>query len=389
MYVALAGVDAEFEPVAGGETVVLRSSPRGVFRGDLLQGTYRVTLGEAGLWVEALRRRIGRRAGLVPLAPGQTHGLHVAQVGTERRILAVPRAWRGAVSPFAVAIRFEEGIHRVISWIDEHGPQANRQILPDGDFTQTGVKWNGDGYPAPPVIRAPERSGLYYIHARTPSNDFFSFPWVVAPAKPTASIAVLASTNTWNAYNNYGGRSNYINANRLPDTPVVNARQDLDRYYDKTAFGTWKHRDEDFSPLSFDRPEPNNHMFDDPEVTDPVQGRVQCGQAPGEWRLYGWLEREGFAYDLYAEAHLHEGKLPLDAYKVLIIAVHPEYWTREMYLAVKAWVFERGGRLMYLGRQWIELRGGLRRGWDDAVPVALAKLAWGIGWHFGGWLYEI
>ena len=29
--------------------------------------------------------------------------------------------------------------------------------------------------------------------------------------------------------------------------------------------------------------------------------------------------------------------------------MHPEYWTREMYLKVKAWVFERGGRLMYLG----------------------------------------
>ena len=160
---------------------------------------------------------------------------------------------------------------------------------------------------------------------------------------------MLASTNTWNAYNNYGGRSNYINANRLPGTPVVYARQDLDRYHDKTPFGTWKHRDEEYQPLSFDRPEPNNHMFDEPEVTAPVAGRVQCGQAPGEWRLYGWLEREGFEYDLYAEAQLHDGTLPLDAYRVLIIAVHPEYWSREMYRAVKAWVFERGGRLMYLG----------------------------------------
>ena len=80
-----------------------------------------------------------------------------------------------------------------------------------------------------------------------------------------------------------------------------------------------------------------------------MQGRTQCGQAPGEWRLYGWLEREGFAYDLYAEAHLHDGSLDLDAYKVVILAVHPEYWTREMYFRMKRWVFERGGRLMYLG----------------------------------------
>jgi len=65
--------------------------------------------------------------------------------------------------------------------------------------------------------------------------------------------------------------------------------------------------------------------------------------------LLGWLEQQGYDYDLYAEAQLHDGALPLDAYRVLVIAVHPEYWTREMYLRVKQWVFERGGRLIYLG----------------------------------------
>ena len=34
---------------------------------------------------------------------------------------------------------------------------------------------------------------------------------------------------------------------------------------------------------------------------------------------------------------------------MLILNTHPEYWSAEMYRAVKRWVFERGGRLMYLG----------------------------------------
>jgi N,N-dimethylformamidase len=237
----------------------------------------------------------------------------------------------------------------MVGWIDEHGPGANKQLLPDCDFTQDGVRWNHDGYSAPPSITAPEQSGLYYLWMRTPSGRAFSFPWIVAPARPKADIAVLASTNTWNAYNNFGGRSNYVNADHLPDTPIVNSRQDLSRYQDNTPFGVWKPKDNEYQPLSFDRPEPNSHLFDDPEAVDPIQGRVQCGVAPAEWRLYAWLEQEGFEYDLYAEAQLHDGTLPLDAYRVLVIAVHPEYWTREMYLAVKAWVFERGGRLMYLG----------------------------------------
>jgi hypothetical protein len=349
MYVALADVAGEFESLRTGEITLLRSSPRGVFYGTLPAGEYRVTLSKAGYGSKASKVELGGNPPQLRLLADGLLGYmwpKWARSGetSEYRIHAVEQyqltLWRYGLRKEYVAM---------IGWVDEHGPQANRQILPDGDFTQTGVRWNQDGYPAPPLIVAPERSGLYYLWARTPSGRAFSFPWVVAPRKPSAQVAVLASTNTWNAYNNFGGRSNYVNADHLPARPVVNARQDLDRYHDPTPFGTWKAQDDEFLPLSFDRPEPNNHIFDNPEVTDPVQGRVQCGQAPGEWRLYGWLEREGIGYDLYAEAQLHDGTLDLDAYEVLILAVHPEYWTREMYLRVKKWVFERGGRLMYLG----------------------------------------
>ena len=349
MYVALADVAGEFESQETGETALLRSSPRGAFYGDLKPGRYRVTLSKSGYGAKTSASLLGgetpfqfrllRDGVLGYMWPKWVRGGEKA----EYRVHAVEQyqltLWRYG---------WKKEFVRMIGWVDEHGPQANRQVLPDGDFTQTGVRWNHDGYPSPPVIAAPERSGLYYLWARTPSGDKFSFPWIVAPLRPQATIAVLASTNTWNAYNNFGGRSNYVNPNGLPERPVVNARQDLDRYQNPAPFGTWRWKDEQYAPLSFDRPEPNNHLFDDPEVTDPVSGRVQCGQAPGEWRLLGWLEREGFDYDLYAEAQLQDGTLNLDAYRVLILSIHPEYWTREMYAAVKSWVFERGGRLMYL-----------------------------------------
>ena len=61
------------------------------------------------------------------------------------------------------------------------------------------------------------------------------------------------------------------------------------------------------------------------------------------------LEREGYAYDLYAETQFHFDQFDLDQYKILIITTHPEYWSRKMYYDVKAWVCERGGKLMYLG----------------------------------------
>ena len=240
--------------------------------------------------------------------------------------------------------------------IDEHAPRPNTQLLPDGDFTQTGVKWNTIGYPKNfmgQMAIAPERSGLYYFHVDSASGKFFSFPWVVAPRKPTAKIAVIASTNTWNAYNNFGGRSNYINASKLPETPTVNSRQDLARYAADAA-AVWSFRNEHYAPLSFDRPEPYNLVEKNCEVTDPIRGRQGCHLAPAEWRLLGWLERETFGYDFYSDHQLHAGDLDLDAYKILVISTHPEYWSRAAYERVKKWVFERGGRLMYLGGNGID-----------------------------------
>jgi N,N-dimethylformamidase len=349
MYVALPDVAGEFEYLETGEVTLLRSSPRGAFYGDLKPGRYRVTLSRSGYGSKISMADLGGESMFqFRLLPDRVLGYMWPKwvrsgEKAEYRVHSVEQyqitLWRYG---------WKKEYVRMIGWVDEHGPQANRQTLPDGDFTQGGVGWNERGFPSPPTIVAPERSGLYYLWVKTPSGEAFSFPWVVAPRQPTAKIAVLASTNTWNAYNNFGGRSNYINPTGLPDRPVVNARQELDRYREQGAFATWRWKDEQYLPLSFDRPEPHNHLFDDPTVTDPVKGRVQCGVAPGEWRLLGWLEREGFEYDFYAEAQLHDGTLDLYAYRVLMLSIHPEYWTREMYVALKRWVFERGGRLMYL-----------------------------------------
>ena len=140
---------------------------------------------------------------------------------------------------------------------------------------------------------------------------------------------ILASNITWNAYNNFGGRSNYISADELPPTPTINARQELKRYQDANH-QTWGC--DAYAPLSFERPEPINHIDPGELVTDPIEGRAACHVAPTEWRLLGWLEREGFAYDLYSETQLHHGVLDLAKYRVLVLSTHPEYWTlRHMY----------------------------------------------------------
>lgn len=235
---------------------------------------------------------------------------------------------------------------------DTFGPGGDRQILPDEDFASTGCDWNWVGRPFGAdernIITAPDKPGLHYVHLESRSGGFFNFPLIVAPAEPTADVAVLASTMDWNAYNDFGGRSNYVAAGELPAEPAVNVRQ-VSPFLRDTGGRWWSRPDDDYAPLSFDRPEPVNRIDLDEEITSPMRRFGSEHVAPATWRLLGWLEREGLPYDLYAENQLDSGVLDLDHYKVLILDQHPEYWTRRMYDTVKRWVFEHGGRLMYLG----------------------------------------
>jgi hypothetical protein len=130
--------------------------------------------------------------------------------------------------------------------------------------------------------------------------------------------------------------------------PTVYARTELIRY---VAGVEAEHGvpDEDYAPLSFRRPEPLNQIALDAVPTDPIHGRQPCHLAAAEWRLLAWLEREGYDYDLYADAQLHDGTLDLDAYSALILSTHPEYWSGQMFDRVRQWIVEDGGRLAYLG----------------------------------------
>lgn len=348
-YAAVADALLEFINPAG-DSWETRSRASGAVHVNLPPGPYRVVIQKSGYGAKV--SHLTHPAG----APHQFRLLSDSLYG-----YAWPKQARaGEQSEFRVhsveayklelwRYGWEPEFVRSLGWHDEHAPRAVMQVTPDGDYSQTGVAWNKVGYTNSvhsQHVEAPARSGLYYFRASTASGKQFSFPWVVAPAKPTAATAVLASNLTWNAYNSFGGRSNYIHADGLPPTPTVNARAELKRYSD-AGFFTW-HADE-YPPLSFDRPEPFNHIDFAEKITDPIEGRQACHLAPAEWRLLGWLEREGFEYDYYAETHLDDGTLDLAAYKVLVTAVHPEYWTRWMYDRVKRWVFGQGGKLVYLG----------------------------------------
>jgi hypothetical protein len=347
-YVALPGVHVELIGPAGSAAALSRAT--GSVHADVPPGRYEIVLAKDGY---------GAKRVTLDLPASEPHQFRL--LPDELWGYVWPKWVRGGESSeFRVhsdaAYKLElfryglvKEFIRTIGWYDEHGPRATIQITPDGDYSQTGAMWNKFGYTSPhhkQFVTAPQRSGLYYFHARNERGRFFSFPWIVAPAAPQAKLAVLASNITWNAYNSFGGRSNYIHPDRLPPTPTVNARLELNRYTNPEHVN---YMVEDYAPLSFDRPEPICSIPEHVQATDPIEGRAACHVAEAEWRLLAWLEREGFACDYYAETQLHFGQLDLDAYRVLVISTHPEYWSAQMFHRVKDWVFNRGGRLVYLG----------------------------------------
>ncbi len=348
-YVALPDAVLEFTNDAGGSWEA-RSRASGAVHVELPPGQYRVVIQKPGFGAKFSKVS-------VPTIPPH----HFRLLSDSLLGYAWPKWVRSgeesefrvhSVEPYKLELwryGWEPEFVRNMGWHDEHGPRAVMQVTPDGDYTRTGAEWNKVGY-ANSVhsqhVAGPERSGLYYFRAFTAGGRQFSFPWIVAPTKPQAALAVLASNITWNAYNAFGGRSNYIHADGLPPTPTINSRAELKRYSD-AGFFTWGANS--YPSLSFDRPEPFNHIDFTEKITDPIEGRQACHLAPAEWRLLGWLEQRGFAYDYYAETQLDSGVLDLAKYRVLVTAVHPEYWTRRMYDRVKGWVFGEGGRLVYLG----------------------------------------
>lgn len=349
-FVAIADVSIEFRSRSNSRSWATYSRSSGAVNIAVPPGKYQVTLSKPGFGGKRLELQI---------PTGKVHQFRLLSDGLlgyawPKWVKTGERSEFRVHSPEAYHLSlwrygWLKELNLELGWFDEHGPRANAQIVPDGDFSQTGVEWNKYGYANPTLLQnvtAPGKTGLYYFHARSKSGLFFSFPWIVAPERPNAKAAVLISNITWNAYNSFGGRSNYIHADQLPLCPIVNSRLELHRYTDPNYINYSR---EQYAPLSFERPELINVVSENEVVTDPMEGATGSHLAPAEWRLLGWLEREKIAHDIYAESQFHDGTIDLSQYKVLLLGPHPEYWSKQMYFRLKKWVHTQGGRLMYLG----------------------------------------
>lgn len=195
------------------------------------------------------------------------------------------------------------------------------------------------------------KPGLYSAKISDDSKREFYITWIIRPKKllqPISSdekrkrIAILASTNTWQAYNPWGGASLYA----YKEKPRF--QRDLpDQVAPKFA-----------QYVSTQRPNYEGRPV-------PRKGEKPSHLATGERYVYAWFEREKISYDLYSDLDLHQDPSLLDSYGTLCIQTHGEYWTKEMYDQLETFL-DRGGSLIYLSGNGIYWKTVIR---DNLMEV--------------------
>lgn len=130
---------------------------------------------------------------------------------------------------------------------------------------------------------------------------------VVRPPRPRGAVLVKLGTNTYQAYNDWGGYSLYTGGR------------------DETARGPM---------VSFDRPSPP-------------------GVLEYEIFLIRWLEelaaRAGFSVDYATNFDVHAEPTLMPAYRLVICGSHDEYWSREEFDAFEARIFRHGSNTIFMG----------------------------------------
>ena len=212
-----------------------------------------------------------------------------------------------SVSSFSIRIVNLADVNQTLRTIN--GLQSRAQNC-SGRFTQ-GCEWDVTA-----VVDVPTnwRSGYYAAVFPTSFGERY-VPFVVRENIPasTSSIAVLASTHTWQAYNEFGGRSTYPNT-----SPSRAVRITYDRpYHGENGLGRYE---------AFDR-----HFVD-------------------------WMTSEGRAFEAITDVDL-EDPTALSGYRVLVIPGHSEYWTASARNHVQQFIANGGHVALLNGNSmWWQIR---------------------------------
>ena len=213
-------------------------------------------------------------------------------------------------TPFSIKI-YREGTPRTLMMtVSNVSAQAHSC---DGGYA-TGCNW-----PVAYTLTVPASwpSGVYTADIPVQTNSTQKLIFWVREDQPgsTAPLLYLSSVNTFQAYNNYGGKSTYA-FNSTDGEPSIT--------------------------VSFNRPY--------------VQGGVGK-YARWESKFVNWIDQQPYSVEYATTYDLEFIPNLLDAYQTVVLAGHSEYWTWDARQRLKDFI-ARGGRLVNLSgnTMWWQIR---------------------------------
>jgi N,N-dimethylformamidase len=190
------------------------------------------------------------------------------------------------------------------------------------------------------------KSGVYALRITSGGVEEY-LPFFVRPHRATAKIVVQMATATYLAYaNEHLAFDAQVAQSIAGHTPTL-APSDIELYKNKQfGLSTYDHHADGLSGVCYSgwrRPIAGIR----PKFRNALLGSVWA--LPADLSIIGWLEAQGFEYDVITDHDVHrEGADLLSQWNFVILASHPEYYSEEMLAATEEFV-GHGGRLSYTG----------------------------------------
>ncbi len=191
-------------------------------------------------------------------------------------------------------------------------------------------------------------SGMYLVTLRAheaPADRALGYAMFVVRATPTrrADVLLVLATNTYNAYNTWGGCSLYTGGNRVSfDRPfgrgmLVRAEVERD---DRKARPVY----------TGEQPDADGFVYQQYRHANGYPAWIgSAGWFTYERRFVEWASREGVALDIAVSSDLEHDPTVVDGYRLVLGVGHDEYWSATQRATIEAYVAGGGNYASFSG----------------------------------------
>jgi hypothetical protein len=204
------------------------------------------------------------------------------------------------------------------------------------------------------IVPSAWRAGFYLVRLSVGAGEQLweseAFFVVRRPAGRRGRMALLLTTSTMLAYNDWGGANHYRGLGDDPRedvaSPVLSTRRPVARGMLRKPAGAPRDA-HDFTPPMFWQP--RYPAYEWARLYGYGRHHADAFWATYERPFVVWAESQGYEFDYLTQHELHFDAASLDEYACVVIVGHDEYWTWEMRDRIDAFVDRGGGLARFAG----------------------------------------